>query len=303
MMKPLGTLFLTFLLIVSSSGSVSAAGKPVDFQNDLNAFFSDFDATFTKIVSTGAVKSTDLKQAERLFVREMKAHQAFNTFIRTNSKGAVIAELVRAEKVERPMRDVSDQKWFKEVSGKKSAYYSLVKDDERGRYYLLWARPILKPQDRFVGSVLLKIDLWDSFYEFSNSIYEPFLIKLGRKSLFAHKWGEGERVTEKAIAVPGVDRISVVYLSENSGTGSAETTVAPAAPAPAAAVPSVDTPKAAPVEKKAAEKKATKKKDGSGILVFFLILIILGIAGASMMLIAWMRRRALLRSIDNDDTL
>jgi hypothetical protein len=298
MIKPQGLLLLP--LLCASFFLSSASGESVDFQTDLNRFFSAFDVTFTGIVNSNAVKSTDLRQAERLFIREMKKHQAFNTFIRTNSKGSVIAEIIRAEKVDRPMRDVSDQKWFTFVSEKKTSYYSLIKDDERGRYYLFWARPILKQGDRFVGSVLLKIDLWDGFYEFSNTVYQPFLVKLGRKSLFAHKWGDGKGVTEKSITVPGIERISVVYSANNTAAPAAaiapkDTVVAPPAVAPAAIGDSAkDTTK---------EKPAAKKKGGGGMLIFFLVLLIAGIVGASVMLIAWMRQRALLKHIDEDDTL
>jgi hypothetical protein len=294
MMKPYGLLFVPFFCV--SFFIHSASGESVDFQGDLNRFFSSFDATFTGIVNTNAVKSTDLRQAERLFIREMKKHQAFNTFIRTNSKGSVIAEIVRAERVERPMRDVSDQKWFKFVSEKKESYYSLIKDDERGRYYLFWGRPILKQGNRFVGSVLLKIDLWDGFYEFSNTVYQPFLIKLGRKSLFAHKWGDGNNVTEKPISIQGIERISVVYSSENmpAGTPAVAPKDTPTSPAAAIVDSAKDTTK---------EKNALKKKSGSGVLVFFLVLLVLGIAGASIMLIAWMRRRALIKRIDEDDSI
>ena len=85
----------------------------------------------------------------------------------------IISEVIRGEKTERPMRDVSGQRWFRKVSRNKEAYYTLIKDREQARYYLFWCRPILKRGNRFIGSVVAKIDLWDSFYEFSNFNIEP----------------------------------------------------------------------------------------------------------------------------------
>ncbi len=272
-------------------------GESANLQEDLNNYYVKLDETFANLLQAGAVKSTNLRSAERLFVREMRKNQAFNTFMRTNSKGTVISEVVRAEKVERPMRDVSDQKWFKIVSEKKEAYYSLIKDEEKGRYYLFWARPILKQGDRFIGSVLVKIDLWDSFYEFSTTVYHPFLVKLGKKSLFSHKWEGGASGSEKALTIPGIDRISVVYSSDNAPSPAASVaqkdTAVKTVAAPAAVV---DTGKA-----KKAAKPVKKKKGGSGILIFFLVLIILGIVAASFMLIAWMRRKAFMKHLDEEE--
>ena len=192
-MKLHGTIPLPFLLIVVLSSVLPASSGTANLQEDLNAYYVKLDESFARIVDAGALRSTSLKPAERLFVRAMRKNMAYNTFLRTNSKGIIISEAIRGQKVERPMRDVSDQKWFKRVSERKEAYYTLIKDDERGRYYLFWTRPILKGGNRFVGTVVAKIDLWDSFYDFSNNLYEPFLIKLGRKSLFSHKWEEGQQ--------------------------------------------------------------------------------------------------------------
>jgi len=273
-----------------------AAGAEKVITDDLNLYFSDLDESFARIVDAGALRSTSLKSAERLFVREMRKNRAFNTFIRTNSKGAVISEVIRGEKVERPMRDISDQAWFRSVTKNLEPYYSLIKDEDRGRFYLFWARPILKQGNRCVGTVLLKIDLWDSFYEFSNDIYYPFLIKLGRKSLFSHKWKDAPGAKEEQLTVQGIDRITVTYIPEKK------------APEPVVAAPTVDSSAPAAAFSvgdtgKLFDKKAEKKKGKSGVLIFFVVILVIAIAGASAMLIAWMRRRALMRRIDDDDII
>ncbi|MBN1757612.1 MAG: cache domain-containing protein [Chitinispirillaceae bacterium] len=293
MMKLRGTILpllfpaVVFFLFSPVSGASSS------LQEEVNFYFVKMDEAFARIVESGAVKSTSLRSAERFFIREMRKNLAYNTFIRTNSKGLVISEVIRGQKVERPMRDISNQKWFRMVSQKKEAYYSLIRDQEKGRYYLFWARPILKRGNRFIGSVLLKIDLWDSFHEFSSSIFTPFLIKLGRKSLFSNKWEEGATGIEKPLTVQGIDRISIVYSSER---------------APATAVePKETSTKAVTVadteKEKKADKPAKEKRGASGILVVLLVILILGIAGASFMLIAWMRRRAFLKHLDEEETI
>ncbi|MBN1761137.1 MAG: hypothetical protein JW863_22605 [Chitinispirillaceae bacterium] len=285
------TVFVVFFSLLFLK--VATGNCEQNLQERLNDYFVQLDADFAKVADAGAVRSTSLRPAERLFVREMRKNQAYTIFLRTNSKGVVISEVVRGEKVERPMRSVSDQRWFQVVSKKNEAYYSLIKDTDRGRYYLLWTRPILKRGDRFVGAVAVKIDLWDSFYEFSNSMYVPFLVKLGRKSLFSHKWENGLIGAEKPLTIQGIDRISVIYIQEKKqpSTVAQKDTAVTAAPVAASTVQNKEPP------------KTSKKKGGGGLLVFLLVLLFGGIGIASFMLVAWMRRRALLKRIDEDDPL
>jgi hypothetical protein len=283
------------MLALSSVGATDA-----DVQSELNNYYVELDATFARIAESGALRSTNMRQAERLFVREMRKNMAFNTFYRTNSKGSIISEVVRSQKIERPMRDVSDQRWFRRVSNRKEAYYTLIKDDERGRYYLFWARPILKRGDRFVGAVVTKIDLWDSFYEFSNSVYYPFLIKLGRKSLFSHKWKEGVTGTTRKLTIQGIAQISVTYAGpvENIQKNIMEKETKPDTGSATFAVADTVMKDTTSPDTAAAKKK---KKGGSGLLTFFLVILIIGIVAASIMLIAWMRRRAFLKRLDEED--
>ena len=277
--------FFSLFLTGSAFGSQN-------MQEDLNGYFVKMDAAFEKLSEAGAVRSTSLRSAERLFVREMRKNQAYTMFFRTNSKGVIISEVVRGEKVERPMRSVDDQRWYRTVSQKKEPYYTLVKDSERGRYYLLWARPILKSGDRFVGAVAAKIDLWDSFYEFSNSVYVPFLVKLGRKSLFSHKWKNSLIGGEKSLTVPGVDKISVIYIQEK-----------PAAPAAVVQEDTIKEPPAAAASAETAKEPQTpeKKKGGSGTLIVLLVVLFAAIVIASLLLISWMKRRTFLKRLDEDD--
>jgi hypothetical protein len=283
-------LFFGFTMVPAALGTTS------DLQTDINNFFVKIDASFARIVETGALRSTSLRPAERLFIREMRKNPVYTEFLRTNSKGVVISEVVRGQKVEQPMRNVADQRWFKRVSQKNEAYYTLIKDEDRGRFYLFWARPILKRGDRFVGAVVAKIDLWDSFYEFSNSTYVPFLIKLGRKSLFDHKWKNNTDGVEKELSIQGIDKISVMCAEEvkqpEDAVAAQKDTAARVA---AAAAPAV-------TDQVSNTPKPPKKKGGSGILIFILVLLLAGIAIASFVLISWMRRRAFLKNLDEEDS-
>ena len=202
---------VTFFLIIIGFCPVTAA--PLDIQKDMNEFYVKMNNSFSQIASSAQLRSTRLKKAEKLFVKILKNDRTYFTLLRTNSKGTVISEVIRGQKVERPNRDISSQSWFQQVKLNNEDYYSLIKDNDRGRYYLFWCKPIIRGNS-FVGSVVAKIDLWDSFYEFSNSVYYPFLIKLRDFSLFSHKWRDDITFDKKNLTIPGIDDISVFYIPE-----------------------------------------------------------------------------------------
>lgn len=285
------TILSAFLFL--STFIVTTACCAQNLQEQLNEYFVDLDAAFAKVAQSGALRSTSLRSAERLFVREMRRNQAYTVFLRTNSKGVVISEVIRGEKVERPMRSIANQRWFRTVSTKKEAYYTLIKDSDRGRYYLLWTRPVLKRGDRFVGAVGVKIDLWDSFYEFSNTRYVPFLIKLGRKSLFSHKWKKTPGSMEQPLAIQGIKDISVIYLPEKEPESQEIVTDTAAGAPPAVAI--ADTVATTP--------QPEKKQGKSGLFIFLIVLLVAGVVIVSLMLISWNRRRMVLKRIDDDDDL
>jgi hypothetical protein len=261
-------------------------------QQDLNEYFAKMDETFTKLQKSSAIKSTNLKMAENLFFRELKKNQSYFAYLRANSKGKIVSEVVRGKTVERTGTDVQNESWFKNVQKNNEDFYTVFKDEERGRYYLIWSKPILK-QERFVGAACLKIDLWDSFYEFSNSIYYPFLIKLGKKSLFSHKWSDDISYQEETLSIPGIKNVSVRYIPEKK----VEPQDSIAKPVAAADTTISKGDQVAPV-KKASSKP---KKPLSGAVIFLIIVLVAAILVASFLIISKRKNDAILRKIEEDD--
>ncbi|MCX7727360.1 MAG: cache domain-containing protein [Chitinispirillaceae bacterium] len=267
----------------------------VDLEQEINNYFAKLEDSFSKVVSSSVLKDRNLGPAERLFVRAMKKNRVYNTFIRTNSKGVIISEVIRGKKPERPMRDISNQQWFNYVKNKKEPFYNLIKDSDEGRYYIFWARPILKDRNRVVGSVAVKIDIWDGFYEISKDIYSPFIIKLGNKTLFSHKVNKEENYStkeEKELAINGIKNITLVILS--AGAPVASTVVEEKKDTGNLTALTKDTTKTD-------GEKSQKKGGGTIIVVLILIILFGGIGIGSYMLISWMQRRAFLKRLDEED--
>ncbi len=200
-------LIILFILQVSFSAET--------FKENSEKYFADLETYCDKLAKTQAAKSTSLRQTDRFFVTVLKKNQPFYSLIKTNSKGIVISEVIRGETHERDYRSIADQRWFSTVSSKLEMYHGLLKEDT-GRYYLFWAVPVLKGSGHFVGAVAIKIDLWDCFHKISADVKEPFLIRLGVKSLYDHKWEKGTQYAEEILEIPGVKKISVRLVKDAS---------------------------------------------------------------------------------------
>lgn len=265
---------------------------------EMNKYYEKMDESFSRIARSTALKSTSLSGAEKLFVREMKKNRAYYTLIRTNSKGKVISEAVRGKKVERPNTDVVREKWFQTVKKTKEPYYSIIRDDDRGRYYLIWSKPVIK-NNNFVGTVTAKIDLWDSFYEFSNSVYYPFLVRLNNLSLFSHKWNNDFTYKEERLTVPGINRISVRYIPEKKGFSVAVKDTSKI-------VSDTDVQTAPVIQKSdtAKDKIASAPKDKKGnpaaVLIITIIVIVAGGAMVALVIVSRNRRKAFLKELDEE---
>ncbi len=262
-------------------------------KQDLDTYFTKIDETLTAIQKSSAIKSTNLRLAENLFVRELKRNQPFYAFYRANSKGKIVSEVVRMKPAERTGTIVENELWFKAVKKNNEDFYTVFKDVERGRYYLIWSKPILK-KEQFKGVVCLKVDLWDCFYDYSNGIYFPILVKLGKKTLFSHKWNNAISSTEEDLVIPGIKNISVRYIAEKKVA--VQDTIATPAPVKDTVIAKTDSS----LIKKA--NTATKSKKGnSGLLIFIIIAVGVAAAIVVFMIVSKKRKDAILKKIEQDD--
>ena len=202
--------FVLFIMMPAFSSSL---------KENIEQYFVDLWQDFDKIAASSSIKKTSLSYVDRYFVSMLKKNQTFYTFIKTNSKGVLINEVVRGEKTQRKFRDVGTQRWYTFVSKKHRDYHGFLRD-ENGRYYLFWAKPVLKMtrsgRKTFVGAVALKIDFWDCFHKIAEDIDEPFLIRLGRKSLYSNKWKKGPDFKENTLEISGVKRVSVRFVESDT---------------------------------------------------------------------------------------
>jgi hypothetical protein len=278
------------IFIITCSALVFSSNS---IQQELDDYFAGIDGALSTLQKSSALKSTDLRIAENHFVRELRKNQSFYSFQRANSKGKVVSEVIRGKTAERPGTDVGNETWFKGVLKNNEDFYTVYKDEERARYYLIWSKPILK-KDRFVGAVCLKIDLWDSFYEFSNGVYYPFLIKLGKKSLFAHKWADEITYQEQNLTIPGIKSVSVRYIPEKK----AEPVDTIAKPLPATDT-AITKPEPATVAKTSSKQPKEKSHPIGVILLIFALVATSGVI--AFLFISKMRKDAILKKIDADD--
>lgn len=289
-------LLITSICLLSHAGTLS-------IRDDMNKYYEKIDESFSRLSKSAALYSTSLSSAEKLFVKELRKNLAYYVLIRTNSKGVIISEAVRGKKIERPNRNAERERWFQEVKKSKEPYYSISKDDDRGRYYLIWSKPILK-NNVFIGAVTTKIDLWDSFYEFSNSVYYPFLIRLNGLSLFSHKWNNDFTHKEERLTIPGINRISVRFIPEKKQEVSQDQLksdqVLPESQAPQKDTLVQVSAKCVLEDSVGTQPKDEKPEKGNTILIIAIVLLAASLTGGiiSFVMITKKRRQEFLKELD-----
>ena len=187
-------------------------------KDSIEHYFSALKKDFDRLADNPVMKKPKAKPVNGLFVVALKKHQPFYSLMRTNAKGIMVNELVRGQMPEKAKKsskekskdNVKDQEWFKKISKTATEYYGFTFIEENGRYYLFWVNPVLGPKKKFGGAVVAKIDLWDCFRDLSKETTEPFLIKLGGKSLYSDKWKNSRNFMETPCEVAGVEKISLV---------------------------------------------------------------------------------------------
>ena len=186
-------------------------------EQDLDTVFAKIKADFDKMAASTSLKSPQSKIVNGFFSQTLKAknRQPWHSLIRTDKKGKVINEVIRIEGVSKEKRSVADQAWFAQVSKTRKEHTDIIKTEKTGRYYLLWAAPIIskvKGAETFQGAVVAQIDLWDCFDQFSDIAPSSFMIRiLGRTTLYDHQWKDTIKYLEKPLTVAGIDKITVRY--------------------------------------------------------------------------------------------
>lgn len=187
--------------------------KPID--QDLDTLFARTKSDFDKMAASTVLKSPKLKTVNGLFWQSLKAHQPWHSLIRTDKKGEVINEVIRIEGESKEKRSVAGEAWFAQVSKTMKEHTTIIKIEKTGRYYLIWAAPIVskvKGTETFQGAVAAQIDLWDCFDRFSDRSTTPFKIQiLDRVFLYNHLWNDTIKYVKKPLAVPGIEKITVRY--------------------------------------------------------------------------------------------
>ena len=248
------------------------------FDQDLDTIFAKTKAAFDKVAASVVLKYPRIKPVNAFFWKSLRAHQPWHSLFRTDKKGAVINEVIRIEGESKEKRTVAGEPWFVQVSKTMKEHLNMIKNEKTGRYYLVWAAPIVskvKGTETFQGAVVAQIDLWDCFDRYSDKSTMPFKIHiLDRVVLYEHLWRDTIKYTEKHLTVPGLDKITVQYprlVSEAVSMRGADS--AAAAALEQARLDSIQAKTASDMAAKAAAAKKAKSHN----TIFIAVLSIIGL--------------------------
>jgi hypothetical protein len=272
----------------------------------LDSVFIKMKQELDDMVSSPLLHSKPVVPVNSYFLRTLKGNQPFYSLTRVNQIGDVVNEMIRlVEKAEEKKQNLSKEPWVKQTVKKKGEYSGTIKLEETGRYYLVWAASITgnneKVKDPFEGALALKIDLWDSFHKFANTIETPFLIRIDRLHLYSNKWKDTIAYKEELLTVPGAKKVFVRYPKNVTTLVTAPAAPAPVISAPAAQAIDSSRIKAAHDSLKALIMKQDKKKAKTRIVIITVLILLIVIAGIILLVvIPAMKQRAIMKDIDHD---
>ncbi len=267
-------------------------------QETADNYFAVLKKDFDRLALNRALGNPRTSPVNRMFVTSLKKHQPLAYLARVNARGMVLNEVIRGEVPQRKVkRKVGDVEWYTTVAKSKKAFCGFAEDN--GRYYVIWSEPIVVKK-RFGGVIAAKIDIWDCFHKLSNETMEPFLVRIGQKSLYSNKWKNESAFVEEALNVPGVEKISLLTERPSPAAHVAETLAASVQRDTSAVAPG-------PAPVSAVQTPSGGKKVPSGFAKHRTVFIIIGIVVALIFIFllfqfyVWLNHKFLMRSINRPD--
>jgi hypothetical protein len=275
----------------------------------LDSLFIKIQQDLDEVVASSIVKNKAVAPVNAYFLKVLKGNQPFYSLARVNAKGVLINEVVRlVEKTDVKSQDLSKEAWVKSTIKKHTPYWGRIKLEETGRYYLVWAAPVIekdkKGAETVEGAVALKIDMWDCFHKFANTSETPFLVRMDKLGLYSNKWKDGVKYREEALSVAGIKKISVRY--PKVAIPAADTVVATAPVQQPPSVPAVDSIsiKAAQDSIKAAQNAQLKQKHHKKNIITIVVIALIGLIFAILFIFAPMiKQRMVMGKIDKHDDI
>jgi hypothetical protein len=268
----------------------------------MDSMFVSIKQEFDQIPASPVVKNKAVPPVNGHFFKTLKEHQPFYSLERVNAKGVLVNEVVRlVDDMTVKKQNLSKEAWVKQTIKKHKEYAGMTKSEETGRYYLVWAAPVIekdkKGKDALKYAVALKLDMWDCFHKFANNTQTPFLVRIGKLHLYSNKWKDSMEFKEEPLTIAGVKNIFVRYFL---------TPQAPEAPAAVAAAPTVDSTRIKAMQDsiKAAQsahmKQSQQKKK---ILTIAIIALIILIAALLFMIVPMIKQRMVMGKINKEGDL
>jgi hypothetical protein len=284
---------LLFLLFI-----VFSNGYTQTFKDTVNAYFALIRKDFERICKNPILANTPVTPANRLFVKALKRNQPIISFSRINSKGIIVNEVIRGEIPPKKVnRKLEDQKWFAEIKNTKNEYSEIT--EEKGRYYLIWNKPLLDKKKRLLFIVTAKIDIWDCFHAISKKTTSPFLARIEQKSLYSHKWKDITKYQIDTLNIYGTNQITI--LTEKQDTSALARESLDISVKKVTSVASQEQKQ--PEQKTSLEAKKTKdKKSKNKVLIIIIgIVIALIIIFLLFRFYIWLNNKFMINSINKSE--
>lgn len=202
--------FLPLLLIL-----IASTTQATDSYSAVASFFAEYDSMLEEVAKK-AQRVTSLSATEKMLKKQMQEYSCASYFLRTNSKGKIIAKVTEKGVQPRNFRHIAKQKWFQIISMTNKPYYGYTKS--RSSYYLFWNKPIYVKKRgaiHFGGSISAKINMRKSFKTIAEKEGVIFKVKLKNKTLFSNLPKGVKNTITKPLSIGGLPVLTISYPTGN----------------------------------------------------------------------------------------
>lgn len=189
-----------------------------DSYSAVASFFAEYDNMLEQVAAK-AQRVTSLSATEKMFAKQIEEYSCASYFLRTNSKGKIIAKVTEKGIQPRAFRFVGKQKWFEIISMTNKPYYGYTK--RKSSYYLFWNKPIhvkKKGALQFGGSISAKINMRKSFKTIAEQEGVSFKVSLKNRILFSNLPKGATDLLTKPLSIGGLPVLTISYPAEGGNT-------------------------------------------------------------------------------------
>jgi len=231
-------LFAAFFCLISAADGRSDTRTVAQGIDD---YFAGLETEIVECAGRPEMLARKTSLAQQHIRKLIKNRPEIVSVLQINARGLVLNEEVRDGNPGRKFRDLSNQKWFRQVGRMEPYYGSIV--TTTGERFLFWVIPVpttsrsgspLSP----AGALVVRIDAREGLRNAAKQVKEPFLVLQDKARMFSNEWKSSYNAGPTyPLNLKGMENVVVVVEAEKAAPPRTVQQPSAALPAPTAEAP------------------------------------------------------------------